>query len=185
MAERWFKNTGAGHGDRTVAEQMTGLGDAVAVAKGKTVLDVGCAEGLISREFARAGAQSVHGIEIIPRHVEIAEDLCRGLACTFQVMNLNDWDGTGIEPRDVVLALAVLHKMRDPAATAALVAKVTRHLLVIRLPLGSQGVIFGKMSGARCNLNLLLPQHGLKIDKVVTGPRKELVQYWRRPGGAG
>ena len=53
MGKGWFVTDGRA-GDRTLAQQLVGL-DKINV-QGATVLDVGCAEGLISIEMAKRGA---------------------------------------------------------------------------------------------------------------------------------
>ena len=49
----WFSTKGR-LGDRTLKQQLMGLDPLFAECKGKTVLDVGCAEGLISIELDKA-----------------------------------------------------------------------------------------------------------------------------------
>jgi 2-polyprenyl-3-methyl-5-hydroxy-6-metoxy-1,4-benzoquinol methylase len=67
----WF-TTAERPGDRTLDQQLCGLDGLQHECAGKTVLDVGCAEGLISHYLARLGARSVYGIEIVPGHVDMA-----------------------------------------------------------------------------------------------------------------
>ena len=66
----WF-NIPDRPGPRTVAQQLLGLDQLFVECKGKTCLDVGCAEGMISIELARRGAIAVHGVEVSKRRVKV------------------------------------------------------------------------------------------------------------------
>jgi SAM-dependent methyltransferase len=133
----WFTTKGR-PGDRLLKQQVVGL-DYLFERLGKrdpplTVLDVGCAEGLITMKCFDAGAIACHGVEIVPGHVDVANDLRGGRACTFEVGDANDW-----QPKrqyDVVLLLAILHKLKDPLEACKRFADAARSLVVIRLPPG-------------------------------------------------
>lgn len=131
MTKGWFSTPGR-PGDRTLDDQVKGLDWLFANCAGKTVLDIGCAEGLISIELAKCGALAVHGVEIVPEHVAVANKLRGDLPVTFEVGDANVW-----RPRrayDIVIALALLHKLKNPTAAAAAFAEAAREAVVLRLP---------------------------------------------------
>lgn len=183
MRKGWFKIPGVQDGDRQLDEQMKGLAPALIEARGKTVLDLGTAEGLIAAEFARAGACGVLGIEVIAEHVQVAKRHCNGLACEFRCGNLNDPAALpSAVSYDIVLLLAILHKLREPAAVLERIAKLARALIVVRYPIGAQhGIIIDSRSNfVPCNVPAILKQQGFEFEREEPGPRKERVQYWRR-----
>ena len=177
MPKGWFK-TDEQDGERTLQEQMTGLSEALGEASGMSVLDLGCAEGLIALEFAKAGALRVTGIECNPVTVQASRKYC-GQRCRIELGNLNTillpaW------PWDVVLALAILHKLRDPAGMVAQIAETGARLVVVRLPKGSTGKIVTKHYGTACDLIDEFTKNGFALRTLIPGPFGELVQYWRR-----
>lgn len=121
----------------------------LAEAKGKTLLDVGCYDGLIAYEFVRAGATLVHGIDNDPYHLATARriftqvalpstfthaDLRRDCALTRAL-------GTNADRRfDIVLFLGVYQHiytaMRDSTRRALVrgVCDRTASLLAARMP---------------------------------------------------
>ncbi|HHI81676.1 MAG TPA: hypothetical protein ENJ99_00840, partial [Rhizobiales bacterium] len=64
----WFI-IGDNNGQIPLKRQLLGLSEID--VKGKTLLDVGCAEGLMALHFLDKGAKAVHGIEIRERAVEV------------------------------------------------------------------------------------------------------------------
>lgn len=189
MAERWFRIKGQAKGDRSVDEQMKGLRRALDETRGRTVLDLGCAEGLIGIEFARAGAVAVHGIERLQRHIDVAKTISGELPLTFQCADLSELARHEMalelpQRYDIVLALAILHKLEDPALGAKFCAWSARSLVVVRLPANSDsrnGILQSKHNPKqRCNLSRVMQEHGFLLERTEPGPRKETVQYWRR-----
>ena len=166
-------------GERTLKEQMLGLDVALSEAKGKSVLDVGCAEGLIGLEFARAGASRVLGVDRLDTHIRVARKHCGSLV-KFQVMDLNEQPVAEEPDFDIVLALAVLHKLVQPAHGVRYCASHARSLVVVRLPYGSRGRIQGKHSGVECDVPAEMAAQGFRLERKKRGPRHELVQYYRR-----
>lgn len=176
----WFGN------HRTLKEQMLGLAPALAEVKGKTVLDAGTAEGNIALEFVLAGAARVDAFDNNPGYVCEAQNKAWGRQLPRGVMRVKEGDinlglPDGFGPRyDIVLALAIIHKAADVIATTRILAEACAGLMVIRLPLGSDGAFKAKYGGTTCDLRVELPELGLSLERTEPGPREELVQYWRR-----
>lgn len=190
MRKGWFIIEGLQAGDRTLEEQMLGVSEALAEAPGKTVLDLGCAEGLVGREFVRAGAQSVLGIDSIAAHIHVAQNLCRKLPMKFIVANLQDHAAKALsgccDPAfDIVLSLGVCHKLKEPAVGIRYSARMARDLLLVRLSRqgeSAQGILRSKhYPEATCNVNEIVAAEGFRLERTLPGPRgEEIVQHWRR-----
>lgn len=127
----WFDLPGR-PGDRTLAQQLMSLDWVLDNVAGRTVLDVGCAEGLISIEMAKRGAIAVHGVEIVEKHLPIARELAGDLPVTFEAADCNTWSPK--RAYDVVLLLSILHKFKNPSERAAVFAECCADILVFRTP---------------------------------------------------
>lgn len=171
-------------GDRSLAEQMLGL-EGLDV-RGCSVLDLGCAEGLIGIEMAKQGARLVHGVENNPRFVLMAREFAGPHPC----VRIFEWDLNGGPPAlclpryDVVLLLAILHKLTAPTDHLRRFAGMADRL-VIRLPLGSHGQFLAKHGDADevreyCDTVAVLGQCGMRLTDCRPGPRGELVHHWQR-----
>ena len=192
MNKGWLKIPGVQDGDRSLGEQLLGLEPALADCDRKTVYDFGCAEGLIGIEFGKRGASAVRGCDLLPQFVAEANrqaDLVGlGITCQFYQYNLGrfcDPDLPDDFPEgghyDIVLALAIVHKMRTPGAALRLMATMARRRLVIRLPIRSTGVIACKYDKQQsCDTATVLPPLGFTLEQMIKGPRGELVQHWVR-----
>lgn len=181
----WFKIPGIRpEGDRTIEEQMLGLAPALAEAKGKTVLDLGCAEGAIAREFAQAGAARVLGIELLAPHLAVARAWCRKYPqVRFICAHLGDYIAAqeSIRQYDIVLALGIIHKLRDPAVPLRFAAQSARSLMLFRAPAkATHGNVASKHTGITCNVPRIMAAEGFAEERLIPGVRGEAVQYWRR-----
>lgn len=187
MRKGWFKLNGVQDGDRTIEEQMRGLGPALKAAAGKSVLDLGSAEGLISIEFARAGASRVVGIELLEDHVKVARELAKDLPqVSFITASLQEWIDARPQPRrfDVVLALGIAHKLHDPGALLSFAARSATELLVFRGP-GKDNRYFdgwlkSKHSATKRHVPSLLGELGFTEGETLDSAHGERVQYWHR-----
>jgi SAM-dependent methyltransferase len=178
LRKGWFEIPGIQRGDRTLAEQMLGLDFDVSRRK---VLDLGCAEGLIAIEMRKRGATVVHGVEYNEQIFKRALALARG-GVEFFRHNLNDGLPAQLLPQyDVVLMLAILHKLATPDIALRRFVVFARERAVIRLPLGSAGRIVGKhYPHEPCNVNETMPDCGFRLERCANGPRMEIVQHWVR-----
>ena len=181
----WFKVKGIRpHGDRTLAEQMIGLDLALQAAVGKSVLDLGCAEGLISREFALAGATEVLGIELLYEHLEVAKKVCKDVPqVTFMRENLTTLANAVEVPSqfDIVLALGIIHKIKDPTMAMRFAARSCKELLAFRPPAYAQnGMVKSKHSDSYVNVSAVMIAEGFREGETIAGVRGESVQYWHR-----
>lgn len=185
MRHGWLIIPGVQTGDRTLDEQMTGVREALPKCVGKTVLDIGCAEGLIGREFVRAGAARCHGIESVEDHLKVARSQCAGLPMTFLRDGLQEFAERTPDPErfDIVLALGVLHKIHVPEIGLRFAARSTKDLLLIRMHKRSDlgaGVIKAKHRPSQCSSVDILAEEGFTREKILPGPYEETVWYWRR-----
>lgn len=178
MGKGWFVTKGR-EGDRTLEQQLVGLDDLFEAAKGKTVLDVGCAEGLISIELAQRGALAVHGVEIVEEHVKVGNKLRGGLPVTLEVGDANVW-----QPKrqyDIVIALALLQKVRDPSTVCARLAAAARELVVLRLPPKHAPTIIDERSGnVPHHIDKVMEAHGFRCAQTLAGTFDEHISYWQR-----
>ncbi len=185
----WFP-VGRGPHERSLYHQMKGLthvitevGTAAKRGLRLSVLDAACAEGLIGLELLKAGADSLHGVELVPERVQDANRLRGDLPATFEAGDLTVW-----EPQrsyDVVLALSVLHKLPDPAAVALRLGRACARMLVVRLPPPAPGddggVIRDRRSGFRpCDLRAVLAECRLNLEEETRGYLGEWIGFWRK-----
>jgi len=151
-AQGWFKIPGLQDGKWDIDRQMAGLEVIRRACGGATALDLGCAEGLISLELAKAGARLVHGVELESQRVQVAERLfeqhCPDVARQFIVWDLARFDelylgltanshpaAVFLRTRyDIVLCLAIAQKLPNPARFLRLASTLCSKLLAVRLP---------------------------------------------------
>lgn len=173
----WFKLPGQ-EGDRTLDQQLRGLEPLFAEVAGKTVLDIGCAEGLIAIELAKAGAKHVRGVEVIKRYMPIATKLAGFLPCKFVCADANTYSPKAF---DIVIALALLHKLQDPTEACARFAGACRDLMVIRLPPGRGETIVDERSGfVKHDIGRCMRKAGFTLERTELGPFDEPTYYYRR-----
>lgn len=182
MRRGWFVIPGVQLGDVTLEDQIIALGPAFAEAPGKTVLDIGCAEGLIGREFAKSGAREVIALDSIEAHLDVAREQCAGYPITFVHANIND--PQPLYSADIVLALGVIHKLQFPEIGVRFAARSSRSLVLLRSGRGaSGGIIRSKYHGNTCDSHAIMQAEGFMIERLENGPTsrpEEIVEYWRR-----
>ncbi len=164
---------------------MVGLQSAIEECAGKSVLDLGCAEGLISLEFAKAGAATILGIEREAKHLEVAQHLRfpDGCLAKFMRLNLKTVTPNYSMPHDIVLCLAIIHKLEVPEVGLRFAARCCRDLLLLRSGAGSiDGIIYGKYSRKPCDSAAVMRDEGFTLEKTLDGAegRDQPVEYWRR-----
>lgn len=136
----WFKIKGVQDGDRTIEEQLLGLDMVKDLAAGKSVLDLGCAEGLIGRHLVDHGARQVDGVNVVEHELDAARRLHAGQPMRFYKAHLGNAAERAalaedlLEQYDVVLLLSVLHKVKDPQAFLEWAVGHATETVVIRLP---------------------------------------------------
>lgn len=189
MADLWFK-IGSNPGYRFVKEQLTGLDKLQTWCQRASILDLGCAEGLIGKYYVDSvGADLLHGIESVPERVAEAQRQCAQYEVDgqkyveFFCADLNDAAALAelpLRPRyDVVLALAILHKLKDPVGMLRWAAARCDQTLVVRMP-GSEDSFSDKRSGGVVvePAKILAGEWDLVIDRA--GPRGERNLIFRR-----
>lgn len=148
------------------------------------VLDIGCAEGLIAFEFAKAGAAHVHGIEVVQDHIKTAYRVREKLNLT-KIVTFETGDLAALpapqKQYDIVLALGVAHKLKEPAVGIRWAAAASRDLVVIRFSAGTvNAVLQSKRYSGKCNVNAEMKKAGFRLERTEAGPREETVNYYRR-----
>lgn len=174
----WFVMGGVG--DRTLAQQMQGLDPLLQRVENKSVLDIGCAEGLIDFELIKAGAIAVHGVEFRSPAVDLANVLRREMPCTFEQGDANTWAPK--RQYHVVLLLAILHKLKDPTAALMRFAECASEMVVIRLPPHHLNpCVLDARSGSKMHLLAdRLKTAGFGIEHVEHGYLGEWIGYYVR-----
>jgi SAM-dependent methyltransferase len=171
---------------------MLGLEPALEACKGKTVLDLGCAEGAISLEFAKAGASRVVGIEREVQFSEVARQLCAGYPVEIINENLNPWIEAHPEPElfDIVLCLSIAHKVPDPAVCLSFACRSAKEFVAFRGPgkkemfwdgwLTAKHAPEGQKERIRSHVPTVMQSHGFKEGATLDSGQGERIQYWHR-----
>jgi 2-polyprenyl-3-methyl-5-hydroxy-6-metoxy-1,4-benzoquinol methylase len=137
----WFDIPGVQTGERKLKERIRGLTPLLAVARGGSVLDLGCAEGMIGKWLMEAGgAVSLLGLDKHAPFLETAREVfaedrrATFAACDFD--QFEEWRALNPlqETYDVVLALNIIHKLARPAQFLGEISRLTRGMLAIALP---------------------------------------------------
>lgn len=182
----WFSTPDA-PGDRTLEQQLLGLENLWPEIEGKTVLDVGCAEGLISLECIRSGAGYLLGVDSRNMAVNYAiangrnDPATNALNWQFGVADANVYAPD--QRFDIVLMLAVLHKLKNPSeACRRIVTAARAGLVVIRLPPKHAPDIVDARSGGKIHhIGDVMFALGFDLERAATdGPFGEWVGYYRR-----
>jgi SAM-dependent methyltransferase len=125
--DNWFGK------QRTLMQQWVCLEPLLEMAKGCTVLDIGCAEGLISFELMKAGAILVHGVDILESRIESAREKFVGYEAKFWVLDVAEIDKIDLLPKyDMVLLLAILHKIASPETLLNFAIERSNRYIVVR-----------------------------------------------------
>jgi len=137
----WFI-IGDNGGQVPLKRQLMGLQNIV--VEGRTVLDVGCAEGLTSIHMALNGATLVHGVELRERAVEVGQSLVgfNGMSDRVKFYHgdmRKPAEALGrrgmLDRYDVVLAMASIQKLKRQAVPVMrLLADMCAETFVVRLP---------------------------------------------------
>lgn len=151
---------------------------------GKTVLDVGCAEGLISLTCVMHGA-NVFGIEVRKPAVDFASKAARDAKLHWAQATFVWADAEHFQPAegyDIVLMLAVLHKLKDPSAACRRFAAAAKDLVVIRLPpKHAPDIVDDRSGGVIHRIGDVMLDAGFDCEHASTsGPFGEWVGYYRR-----
>lgn len=109
--------------------RMDGISDLLCRANGTSVLDVGCNRGMAGYEFHCNGSTTVHGIDNHPDSIHVARSIfadVRNCSHRFEVGDLTE-PGIlkkifGTNQYDIILLLAITHKVRRAMPTGDLTA---------------------------------------------------------------
>lgn len=130
----WFAVPGVQEGEREMAERIAGLEVVKISARGKSILDLGCAEGLIGDWLVKeGGAASLLGLEKHPPYVEMARKLVPRGYFFVADFDLPDWN-TNLAMHDIVLALNIAHKLEKPEAFLGIVVALAKEIIALSLP---------------------------------------------------
>jgi glycosyltransferase involved in cell wall biosynthesis len=129
-------------------QRLHGLSLILEAAPGASICDLGAGDGAIARRLLDRGAATVHGFELDPRRVDLANSLCTGFpGARFHRADLSDWPlfeakhaGDMLESYDIVLYLGLHHHLPAGARMHALASAARRasRWLAVRTP----GVLF-------------------------------------------
>lgn len=160
----WFKKA-------PLAQQLIGLEPLWENLRGKTLLDVGCAEGLISLECMKHGAK-VEGLEIRSSAVKEAQAI--GVNCLEA-----DVQHYQLERHyDIVLMLGILHKLADPITAFKRYLKYCNDLAVVRLPWNCWlDLVDSRSGGVPHNMHIAAMESGFYLDDQTEGPHNQLVLW--------
>ena len=123
MGNIYYKSTKYGlNGVIAVEKRWMALSPLVDVCKNATILDIGCAEGILGRYLLQRGAQLVHGVDISNDRILAAKARFINdpmfMVC-FDVSNFEKFESLDfiLDSYDIVLFLGVYHhimeKVRD------------------------------------------------------------------------
>lgn len=150
----WFTIPGIQAGKYTLKDRLFPLESVRQCAKDATVLDIGCAEGLLSKWLVDLwGAKTVHGLEKYEPYAETARRIMRNYDARYHVLDLDFFEtwleycpGELLPSYDIVMALRVIQKLSQPAAFIRALTPLIGKRLVVQIPTDANGVMVDKRS---------------------------------------
>jgi hypothetical protein len=128
-------------------------------------------------EAMKRGARFVHGVEIVPGHVEVANGFGKE-GCSFEVADANEYTPT--QAYDVLLFLALLHKLKNPTEAAKRISAWCLDLCVVRLPPSGPVIIDDRSEREPHDITAALVGAGFVLELITEGPYHEWMGYFRR-----
>src|SRR5262249_45021773 len=106
------------YGGWATGQRLRGLTDLLSMAHGRSVLDLGCAEGMIAEAFLRSGARLVHGFDVNPRRIAKAQRLVLDTRACFRTGDITKWKkfikiGHLNNEYDIVLFLSIYRQLKE------------------------------------------------------------------------
>ncbi len=174
----WFRSKTI-KGFRSLSEQLTGLKWIFERAKGRTVLDIGSAEGAIAAELMKRGATSADCVELSESRCVLGRKLHPELRFICRDVQMLDVEHDDLAPQyDMVLLLSILQKIPYPEDLLAYAEKTARHYIAIRIP--KPIMDDHRQKHRKIDVVKILKEKGW-VHKTKTGPRGEWVALFRRP----
>ncbi|WGF87360.1 class I SAM-dependent methyltransferase [Marinivivus vitaminiproducens] len=165
------------HGRTTIAIRLAGLHPVVSLLRGRHVLDLGCAEGVVLQEMLKGGPASGHGVDNSAERIASAKRLHIDPRLHFDVVDLNRttcFDAPVFrQGYDVVLMLGVYQHLA--AASRPIVLRRAlercRERFVLRIP--------------RCHIERIDPSEivrnaGFAVEQAIEPERGEPVTIYKR-----
>ncbi len=120
---------------------------------GKTVLDVGCAEGFFSIEAKKRNALNVVGIDFDDDKLKAAKKFSeiQGLEIEFRNIGLDQF--TNLDNFDYVVCLNVLHHVTDPLSIINKLVSITNERLILEV--ANVNTVFSDIGKSKKNKALL------------------------------
>jgi 2-polyprenyl-3-methyl-5-hydroxy-6-metoxy-1,4-benzoquinol methylase len=137
MKHGWFEIDGLQTGEHKLEKRLHGLRMLASHAENATILDLGCAEGLISSWLYDQGpACLVHGVEQHPPYLKTAREMHVGdRAFRFWQHDLNNGLPGGLmRSYDIVLCLCLAQKLRHPLEFLTVAACMCNRFFALHLP---------------------------------------------------
>lgn len=153
-------------GSHTLEKRLIGLEHLLAHAAGKSVLDIGCAEGLVLREFMRRGAVVGHGVDVEATRIAAARERLGAADTALATVDVArfPWGGAPAfvrERYDVILLMGVLHRIAadvrgdvlvwlfDRCAEASVVRSDAKHAPLVDRIASERGFVLRSRENAR------------------------------------
>lgn len=145
----WFTIPGIQTGTYTLKDRLFALESVRKHAKDATVLDIGCAEGLLSKWLVDlCGAKTVHGIERYEPYAITARRIMRDYDAWYHVLDLDFFEmwlehgpGELLPSYDIVMALRVIQKLAKPASFIRALKPLIGGRFVVQIPTDANGVM--------------------------------------------
>jgi predicted TPR repeat methyltransferase len=124
--------------------RLSGLGGLVGTCSGKSVLDLGTAEGLVANRFLQNGTSLLHGFDLMMERVLAARHICGKFQnAAFWQADLSDWNKFRLDHAehllggyDIVLYLGLHHHLPidGRASTLRGAAAMSGDVFALRTP---------------------------------------------------